>query len=55
MKRKIKRGVDISNIIPAFESYIESFDAHKKLYYFKLEYIIKPSEVINNGKYEILA
>lgn len=45
MKRKVKKGVDISNIIPSFESYINEFNAYKKLYYFKQKYIIKPSEV----------
>lgn len=46
MKRKIKRGVDISNIIPSFESYINNFNAHKKLYLFRQKYIIKPNEVL---------
>lgn len=45
MKRKVKKGIDIANIYPSFESYIKSFNTYKKLYYFKQTYIIKPSEV----------
>lgn len=40
MKRKIKKGIDIQNIIPAFKSYMDDFNAHKIFYCLKKEYRI---------------
>lgn len=40
MKRKIKKGIDISNIYPAFESYISDFNSYKVFQLFKKQYIM---------------
>lgn len=48
MKRKIKKGIDIKNIIPAFDSYVSDFNAYKRLYRFRKSYIMRSSEVNNN-------
>ena len=40
MKRKIKKGVNLSNIYPSFFSYLTNFNAYKIFYLFQKQYII---------------
>ena len=44
MKRKIKKGIDIKNIYPSFESYVKGFNAYKIFELFKKRYIMNYKE-----------
>ena len=40
MKRKIQKGIDVSNILPSFRSYVKQFTASKRLYEFEKKYVM---------------